>query len=166
MKRVAALALVLATALTNGACARPPGADLGMTIYLQRQALARSVYYSDVRAAVEDGRRPAGDLETALRSLKAAQVALYDELDATHRSNAAFYDDLRKQNAKRLKQALIEVRTQEAELPALADADRPNAEARLRLGRQVIEGYQENAGRLAPRVQPPRPRLPILPPRS
>ena len=165
MTRAAALALVLATVLTNGAWARPPGADLGMTIYLQRQALARSVDYSDVRTAVEDGRRPAGDLETARRSLKAAQVALYDEVDATQRSNAAFYDDLRQQNASRLKQALIAVRTQEAALPALADADRPNAEARLRLGRQVIEGYQENVGRLAPRMPAPRPPLPILPPR-
>lgn len=155
------------TLIATGVQAGPAGADLGMTIFLQRQAARQAVAYSDVRTAVEDGRRPSSDLETARRSLKAAQVALYDRVDETRRVNEAFFGDLRKQNARRLKAEMVQVRTEEAELPTLGAAERPNAEARLALSRQVLDGYQHNAARLADLpLAAPRPKLPILPPRS
>ena len=154
---------LIATVVQSG----PAGVDLGMTIFLHRQAARQAVAYSEVRAAVEDGRRPRSDLEIARRSLKAAQVALYDQVDETQRVNEAFFGGLRKQNAQRMRDELIQVRTAEAELPTLRAADRPNAEARLALSRQVLDGYQHNATRLANLpLAAPRPKLPILPPRS
>lgn len=153
--------------IATGVQARPAGGDLGMTIFLQRQAATQAVAYSEVRRAVEDGRRPSSDLEAARRSLKAAQVALYDQVDETQRDNEAFFGGLRRQNARRLKDELILVRTAEAAIPTLGAAERPNAEARLALSRQVLEGYQHNAARLANLpAAAPRPKLPILPPRS
>ena len=153
--------------IATGVQARPAGGDLGMTIFLQRQAATQAVAYSEVRRAVEDGRRPSSDLEAARRSLKAAQVALYAQVDETQRDNEAFFGGLRRQNARRLKDELILVRTAEAALPALGAAERPNAEARLALSRQVLDGYQHNAARLANLpAAAPRPKLPILPPRS
>jgi hypothetical protein len=164
------LMLALTFGLAEGpawAQARPPGPDLGMTLFLQNQARLQAVAYSEVRAAVEDGRRPTGDLKAARRSLKAAQEALYDQVEATQRIAVAFYAGLRKQNARRLKEALIEARADEADLRLADEAERPNAEARLSLDRQVVDGYQQNARRLSSLPAPmPRPRLPILPPRS
>ena len=152
--------------LAAAAEARPVAGDLGMTIYLQRQARLSAAVYSEVRVVVEDGRRPTSDLEAARRSLMAAQAALYDQIETTQRSTAAIYADLRKQNAHRLRDEAILIRAEEAELSALGPAERPNAEARLALSRQVLEGYQANAARLSSLpAAPHRPRLPILPPR-
>ena len=162
------LALIAAALILAAPAARagPAGSDLGMTIFLQRQAALQAVAYSAVRAAVEDGQRPASDLAAARRSLKAAQVALYDQVDQTRRVNDAFFEGLRKENARRLKGELIQVRAAEAELPSLSASARPNAEARLALSRQVLEGYQANVERLANApAAAPRPKLPILPAR-
>lgn len=167
MTGLAAVVAVALVASAPAARADPPRSDLGMTIFLQRQASREATAYSAVRTAVEDGRRPTADLEAARRSLKAAQVALYDQVDQTRRGNEAMFGGLRKQNARRLKEQVILVRAEEAELTLLADSDRPNAEARLALGRQVLDGYRQNALRLADQPHTaPRPKLPILPPRS
>jgi len=164
---IAGAAALLALGPAAGALARPSGADLGLIVYLQRQAKLSAAVYSQVRAEVEDGRRPSADLEAARRSLKAAQEALYDKVEDTQRSNVALYGDLRRQNARRLRDEVALIRAEETELPTLAPAERPAAEARLALSRQVLEGYQANDLRLAsPPAVSPRPKLPILPPRS
>jgi hypothetical protein len=160
------LALALgALAMGQGGQAKAGRPELARIIELQARARQEAVAYSQVRAAVETGARPTSDLAMARRSLKAAQVAMYDQIGETQRANAAIFHDLRRQNARRLRQERIQARAEEQDLAALSVAERPSGEARLSLSRQLVESYQENAGRLANlSAAPSRPKLPILPP--
>lgn len=159
--------LVVALLAAGGTEAAPAPANLAMVIALQNRARREAVAYSQVRAEVEAGARPASDLAAARQSLKAAQVAVYDQVADAHDAVDAVFRDLRRQNARRLRTQRALLRRDEAALAAVSDVERRPAEARLQLSRELIEGYRQDDARFAnPPAAPPRPRLPILPPRS
>jgi hypothetical protein len=170
MRTIDAAILILsfgAVALGSGVQAMPPSASLGAVIDLQARARQAAAAYGEVRAAVETGKRPASDLEAARRSLTIAQAAMYDQIDAARESNAAVLKDLRRRNARRLKDGQAWLLKAEIELASAGEAERPPAGARVRLARELLEGYRQDAERFAARpAAPPRPRLPVLPPRS
>ena len=147
---------------------RPPiGSQLGDMLAAQERARLESVAYNEVRAAVEAGKRPAADLEAARASLTAAQIVVYDQIDALMKSNTATMERLREDTARRIEAQETRVADEEKELPTLAGDQRTRAEDRLRMNREVLESYRRTAT-LAMRLPTPRPRpeLPVLPPRS
>ena len=163
-KPIVLAVLVGALAPAAGAWAMP-ATNLAAVIDLQDRARRQAVTYEAVRAAVDAGRRPAADLETARRALKAAQAAMYDQVEAAREDAAARTRGLRRQNEHRLAKAQADATEAEAALTDAGEADRPVAEARLRLSRELVAGYQRQAVLFAtPVAVPRRPRLPILPP--
>ncbi len=171
------LALVLGVAMARAAHAQAPpfsrsvsgrapiGMKLGDMLAAQTRARQESVTYIEVRDAVDAGKRPASDLETARQSLKAAQVIVYDQIDALRKSNVVTMDKLRYDAARHVREMEGRVVTEEKALASLDAEARPGAENRLRMTREVLESYRDSATQSARlRALPPRPELPILPP--
>jgi len=144
------------------------GLRLGDMLAAQERARLESHAYAEVRDAVEAGKRPPADLEAARQALKAAQVVVYDQLDALTKGNLALLEKLRRESERRIADEEARVAAEEKALPTLSAEDRPRAEDRLRMHREILEGYRRSAAlaeRMPPRL-PQRPQLPILPPRS
>jgi|GEM_PF-3867729 len=168
------IAVLQTTSLTQGAensatpwvVSQGAGLRLADVVAAQERARLEGIAYSEVREAVETGKRPPSDLEAARQSLKAAQVVVYDQLDIMTKANAALLAKLRADTAKHVADMAIKVSEQEKELPALGSAARAMAEERLRMSKELLEAFKANAAvslRIA--ATPPRPALPILPPR-
>ncbi len=141
------------------------GMSLGDMLDAQRRARLESISYIEVRDEVDAGRRPASDLETARQSLRAAQVIVYDQIDALRKSNVVTMEKLRNNADRHVRDLEIRVQSQEKALASLDSEVRLGAEYRLRMTREVLESYRESAMRSTRmRALPLRPELPILPP--
>lgn len=161
------LAFTQADAKASGAPGASIGLRLGDMLAAQERARLESVAYSDVREAVEAGRRPPIDLEAARQSLKAAQIVVWDQIDAMTKANLAMMAKLREDAVRHAAEAEARVAADETELATLSAEARPHAEERLRLHRELLESYRQSAAlSVSLPVMPRRPELPILPPRS
>jgi len=165
MKTLSAALLAVAIGALAPRAWAMPATNLAAVIDLQDRAKRQAVVYAEVRAAVEAGRRPAADLDAARRELKAAQAAMYDQIDTAREDAAARLRALGRRNERHLRKAEADVAEAEAALAAAGPDERPVAEARLRLTRDLVDGYRREAGYYAtPPARTARPRLPILPP--
>ncbi len=147
--------------------AQAAGLRLGDVVAAQERARLEGLAYGEVRDAVEAGKRPASDLEAARQSLKAAQVVVYDQLDIMMKANGVLLTKLREDAARRVVEMEIRVAAQEKDLPPLGSEARAQAEERLRMNKEILEAFKSSEAvsvRIA--ATPPRPELPILPPRS
>ena len=141
---------------------------LGDLLAAQEQARLESLAYAEVRDAVAAGKRPPADLEAARSALKAAQVVVYDQLDEMRKANQATKEKLRRETERRLADQEARVAAEEKALATLSPEARAKAEDRLRMYREILEGYRRSAALTARHVPdlPPRPKLPVLPPSS
>jgi len=142
------------------------GLRLGDLLAAQERARLESVAYAEVRDAVTAGQRPPADLEAARRALKAAQEVVYDQLDEMRKANEVTRDKLRRESERRLAEQEARVAAEEKALPAMSPEARANAEDRLRMSREILEGYRRSVAMSARPMPalPPRPQLPVLPP--
>jgi len=171
MRAICAAVLILALGAAGSLPARaagpaPVGIQLGDILAARERARLQGVAYSEIREAVEAGRRPPSDLEAAHKALKAAQVVVYDQIDAMTKSNVALMAKLRADAARRFEAQQVRIAEEEKALPTLSPDARPRAEDRLRMSRELLEGYRRTALSIRAPAVPKRPDLPVLPPRT
>jgi len=148
--------------------APPFQAELAKVIEVQERAKLETLAYREVRDGVDAGKRPASDLETAGRSLKAAQLAMYDLIDEMQKQNAALQARSHQGNLERIKRLETDVAEREAKLPTLQGEARADAEERLGMLKEILADTKKADAGFATRtaIALPHPELPILPPRS
>jgi hypothetical protein len=170
MRAMRAALLILALGVmappARAASPTPVGIQLGDMLAARERARLSGLVYSEVREAVEAGRRPAADLEAARKALKAAQVVVYDQMDAMTKSNRALMERLRADATRHVEEQQIRIAEEEKQLPTLGPDARPRAEDRLRMSRELLESYQRTVVSVRAPAVPKRPDLPVLPPRT
>jgi hypothetical protein len=144
----------------------PVGTPRGDILAAQERARLEGVAYSEVREAVEAGRRPPSDLEAAREALKAAQTVVWDQLDALRKTTLALSEKLHADALRHVEEQQIRIAAEEKELETLSPDARLRAEDRLRMSRERLESYKHTMLTVRAPFPQRRPDLPVLPPRT